>query len=232
MQINLNDIVQYVFPICGSIAAIVMFWRNVLQTRKLNLEVKQLKKKIEAQDSKIEIATFDEIEKYGKHVDITQKIHQSTLLVFFAIFLGAPFFMRTVYQSQIDEFPIGPAGPRGESGPMGPIGPKGDSNVFDMFAGSCSAVAQDFRHVGDGRRVAAKTVRFSRPFTSKPNIVLSISALDVARERNQRVRVYPTGITSEGFVCNIETWSNTHIFSAGDNWFAYKANKTNQSDSQ
>ena len=225
MTSEIKEIIQFILPVCGAIAAGVVFWRNILQTRKLNLEVQQLKRKLENEDSRVQVATLEEVEKYGKHVYISQKINQSTLLVFFVVFLGAPFIVgRDIEQS--NGVPL--AGTQGRDGVRGDRGEPGPPGEIAMYSGICSAGPSDPTNIGSGRRTTVKHVKFSTKFESLPEVYIAISGFDLINDSNHRLRVYPTNITESGFTCNIETWENTSVYAASVQWFAYKANKSIQ----
>lgn len=90
------EIIAIVVPVSGVIAAVVVFWRNVLTTRKLNLEIDKLKKEIEEKDRKIAVPTIQEIEKYGKSLSGIRSSFPVILVLFF-VAGSLPMFVETYY---------------------------------------------------------------------------------------------------------------------------------------
>ncbi|CAJ0538540.1 Ff.00g066010.m01.CDS01 [Fusarium sp. VM40] len=58
-------------------------------------------------------------------------------------------------------------------------------------------------------------------YTDEPNILVWLSAIDLDKGHNWRVKAHATNITSSGFDLNIDTWADTIMFSATASWVAY-----------
>jgi hypothetical protein len=58
-------------------------------------------------------------------------------------------------------------------------------------------------------------------FNEEPNVVVWLSALDLDKGHNWRVKAYATNVTASGFDLNIDTWADTILYSAAASWVAY-----------
>ncbi|KAN0129025.1 hypothetical protein V8E53_013175 [Lactarius tabidus] len=68
---------------------------------------------------------------------------------------------------------------------------------------------------------ASVRINFERPFPTPPNVVVFFNYIDLDRNRNWRLETTATDIDAKGFTLNIETWSNTILYSARVCWVAY-----------
>jgi hypothetical protein len=78
--------------------------------------------------------------------------------------------------------------------------------------------------VTDKDGVRRDTEHFDFPdgqYTDTPNILVWLSAIDLDKGHNWRVKAYATNVTSSGFDLNIDTWADTIMFSATASWVAY-----------
>jgi len=66
----------------------------------------------------------------------------------------------------------------------------------------------------------AGRVSFSKKFKTAPNVRVSMSAADVSRNANFRVKVYATDIDTTGFTANANTWADTKMHSCEISWLA------------
>lgn len=71
-----------------------------------------------------------------------------------------------------------------------------------------------------GDRTAKRYIPFSESFVSPPTVTVGLTNLDVDHERNTRVEVYPTDVTSEGFNVTYRTWWDSRIWGLGVSWIA------------
>ena len=65
-----------------------------------------------------------------------------------------------------------------------------------------------------------KYISFSRRFSSTPAVTVSISLLDSYKNRNVRVHVYPSSVTTSGFRANISKWGDTIMYIVELSWIA------------
>ncbi|KAM0321787.1 hypothetical protein ACHAQA_009883 [Verticillium albo-atrum] len=79
----------------------------------------------------------------------------------------------------------------------------------------------------DGDGICRDTEHFDFPedkFAEPPNILVWLSALDLDRANNWRVRAKVNNVTSTGFDLVIESWADTKLYSAAASWVAYPKN--------
>lgn len=58
-------------------------------------------------------------------------------------------------------------------------------------------------------------------YTSPPNILVWLTALDLDSKHNWRVRAAARNVTASGFDVVIESWADTVLYSAAVSWVAY-----------
>jgi hypothetical protein len=73
---------------------------------------------------------------------------------------------------------------------------------------------------GDGERTVNLEIRFTKKFTSKPELIFSVSGVDASRDANLRYSVESTFVSNEGFLLKIKTWGDTKIFGITGSWIA------------
>ena len=74
----------------------------------------------------------------------------------------------------------------------------------------------------NGSRQYSKSIKFpAGTFTKTPRIICSISMLDVDKDINTRVHVWPTKVTKDGFVLNFRDWGGTKIYSVTASYVAH-----------
>ncbi len=72
-----------------------------------------------------------------------------------------------------------------------------------------------------GERTATKEIRFGKPFNSVPEILISITNVDISTsELNLRYRIEPKYVSRDGFVISLSTWYDSEISSLSGNWIA------------
>ncbi|KAF4467213.1 metalloprotease [Fusarium albosuccineum] len=94
---------------------------------------------------------------------------------------------------------------------------------------SVPATTLDYRPLNtfptpDKGGVRRDTEHFDFPdgkYTESPNVLVWLSALDLDRGHNWRVRAKATNVTASGFDLDIETWADTKLYSATASWVAY-----------
>jgi hypothetical protein len=68
--------------IAGIVAGVVVFWQNVLNTRKLKLEIIELQKKQEKETHYIQQASLDEIRKYSNSLRLNRGMSMLLVVMF------------------------------------------------------------------------------------------------------------------------------------------------------
>ncbi|KAI0184597.1 hypothetical protein EV127DRAFT_515955 [Xylaria flabelliformis] len=66
-------------------------------------------------------------------------------------------------------------------------------------------------------------VTFRREYPSIPEVVVFLTALDIDKSANCRVKTYASNVTTRGFKLHIETWSDTKLSECGVSWIAHLA---------
>ncbi|MEM7531399.1 MAG: H-type lectin domain-containing protein [Chloroflexota bacterium] len=74
---------------------------------------------------------------------------------------------------------------------------------------------------GKGDRAYTETITFDQPFDREPAVWVSLSRVDIENTANQRIEVYSTNITQDGFDLVFKTWSDTRVAGASAMWIAY-----------
>ncbi|WP_273691334.1 H-type lectin domain-containing protein [Ketogulonicigenium vulgare] len=74
---------------------------------------------------------------------------------------------------------------------------------------------------GDGNRSLEVRVSFDRLYAYKPEVLLSLAAVDSAREQNLRYDLRVKDVDTNGFTIHFATWSDTRISLATVSWFAF-----------
>ncbi len=106
--------------------------------------------------------------------------------------------------------------------------------IFGMFAtayaqvavqsGKFSANADTPGYTLDkntGDRSVSIDVTFLVPFETKPDIVLSVVAIDADKAENMRYSVDAKSISRDGFTIKINTWGASRIYAITGNWIAH-----------
>ncbi len=65
------------------------------------------------------------------------------------------------------------------------------------------------------------SVVFSKTYTAIPTVLVSLFKLDSSVGSNTRINVVAQNITTTGFICRAETWSNSAVFDVGATWIAF-----------
>ncbi|KAK3356388.1 hypothetical protein B0T25DRAFT_536663 [Lasiosphaeria hispida] len=69
----------------------------------------------------------------------------------------------------------------------------------------------------------AGDVVFARRYATAPRVVVWITAFDFGVGATWRLNAFPTNIRGRGFTVNVNTWSNTVLYSANVSWVAWPA---------
>ncbi|KAM6504666.1 hypothetical protein FSOLCH5_015170 [Fusarium solani] len=71
----------------------------------------------------------------------------------------------------------------------------------------------------------SKRIVFAKPFDAPPKVITWLQALDMDKNKNWRIRVYPTNIDKAGFTIHADSWGDSILYGAGVTWLAYPANQ-------
>jgi len=72
-----------------------------------------------------------------------------------------------------------------------------------------------------GDRSISIEIPFSKPFETKPTIVLSVTSIDADKGTNTRFSVEAVSVSRDGFTVKISTWADTKIHGISGQWIAY-----------
>lgn len=75
-------------------------------------------------------------------------------------------------------------------------------------------------HENEGSRSFTVEVRFAKKFTKKPEILLSVTALDANTKGNVRYEVEPSFVSTEGFILKVSTSGDSKIYGLDGQWMA------------
>ncbi|KAI9432515.1 hypothetical protein H4582DRAFT_1098220 [Lactarius indigo] len=68
---------------------------------------------------------------------------------------------------------------------------------------------------------ASVRIDFERPFVTPPKVVVFFNNINLYKNYNWRLNTTATSVDVKGFTLNIETWSDTILYSARVGWIAY-----------
>ncbi len=76
---------------------------------------------------------------------------------------------------------------------------------------------------GSGTRTHTVFVKFTKPFSKAPMVLLSLTSYDGAagKDGNVRVSLKADQITRDGFAIQISTWGDSRVAGVGGNYIAY-----------
>jgi hypothetical protein len=63
-------------------------------------------------------------------------------------------------------------------------------------------------------------VQFDKKFRCPPKVRTALNFLDIGHEANLRVKTFTSDVTAEGIAWNIDSWSDTILYSAGASYIA------------
>lgn len=73
----------------------------------------------------------------------------------------------------------------------------------------------------NGDRTMAVDIKFAKPFTKKPQVLLSVTQIDSDKETNTRYNVEAISISRDGFTLKVRTWADSRLFSISGYWTAF-----------
>lgn len=88
-------------------------------------------------------------------------------------------------------------------------------------SGSCVGTSDWNLCSGSGNRTYTIHVTFAKSFATIPTVTTALTLVDLDKNANQRLEVYPTNITPDGFDLNIHTWADSIVYVVGVTWTAY-----------
>jgi hypothetical protein len=71
----------------------------------------------------------------------------------------------------------------------------------------------------------SKRVNFATSFNAPPKVITWLQSLDMDKNKNWRIRVYPTDIDNSGFTIHADSWGDSILYRAGVTWLAYPADQ-------
>lgn len=76
---------------------------------------------------------------------------------------------------------------------------------------------------GEGSRRYTDDIEFRESFVHRPEVLVSISAFDIYKEKNSRLTAHAPKekITKAGFELAIDTWEDTRVYAVSVSWIAY-----------
>ncbi|MBZ0198725.1 MAG: H-type lectin domain-containing protein [Ignavibacteriaceae bacterium] len=72
-----------------------------------------------------------------------------------------------------------------------------------------------------GDRSVSLDVTFLTPFETKPDIVLSLVAIDADKAENLRYSIETKSVSRDGFTVKINTWGASKLYAITGNWLAH-----------
>lgn len=87
-------------------------------------------------------------------------------------------------------------------------------DLFDHFG------AETEMWTGTGERSISRRVLFARPFSHAPQVLVSVTMIDAAREQNTRYDIRALDVSRDGFTVSVRTWNDTRIARLSASWMA------------
>jgi hypothetical protein len=103
----------------------------------------------------------------------------------------------------------------------------GMANVMHIQAGNHAVADHDhafraFRD-GEGERHFDYIVKFEQPFEEVPQILVTLTRIDIAPHTALRLCIAAEKISASGFTLRYSTWANSQILGVGARWMAFHA---------
>jgi hypothetical protein len=99
-----------------------------------------------------------------------------------------------------------------------PMMAQGKVEVPQIQTGTFSSTGSNLAN-GSGDRQMTVAVNFPKGFAAKPQVMVSLTAIDAAGGA-LRVNVVAEGISRDGFSAVVKTWGDSKINSVAGNWVA------------
>lgn len=72
----------------------------------------------------------------------------------------------------------------------------------------------------------SKVVSFANKYSAPPNLVVGLTAVDVGRNANVRVRSSTSGVQHDRFEIHLDSWEETTLYGAGCAWLELEATES------
>lgn len=92
---------------------------------------------------------------------------------------------------------------------------------YGEYWGDFAWIKDHYMHQLSGPRSVSAQIHFSKTYKKKPNVIISINAIDVDSTDNLRINAFPINIDTWGFCIKIETWGNTKIYKVKISWTSF-----------
>ncbi|KAL8886569.1 MAG: hypothetical protein Q9215_005748 [Flavoplaca cf. flavocitrina] len=81
----------------------------------------------------------------------------------------------------------------------------------------------------DHKQQNSKRITFEKPFEGQasPNVIVWLTMVDFANNKNWRIKSYVTDVDTKGFTAHIDSWADTVMYQAAITWLAYPADHPN-----
>ena len=73
---------------------------------------------------------------------------------------------------------------------------------------------------GQDERIVTIEIKFTKTFSTKPDIILNINKVDASKDANLRYDVEPSFVSTDGFFLKIRTWADSKIYALSGSWTA------------
>ena len=73
---------------------------------------------------------------------------------------------------------------------------------------------------GEGPREFTMEVKFPNSFSTKPDILLSVTSIDANSKANVRYKIETSFISEQGFIIKVSTWDDSKVYGLSGQWMA------------
>ncbi|MFQ5627508.1 MAG: H-type lectin domain-containing protein [bacterium] len=103
----------------------------------------------------------------------------------------------------------------------------GRQNHIDIRSGVANADhSNNWTKKSRGVKEKKILINLGSGFSQKPDIVVSLAAVDAHRDKNLRIRVEASSVASTYFYLSFITWADTEIYSTNASWISYGTTAT------
>ncbi len=78
---------------------------------------------------------------------------------------------------------------------------------------------------GSGERSVTIDVVYQKPYDVKPDVIVSLSELDIPKDSPLRLSAKAISISRDGFTIVVKTWEDSRLNSCSVNWIAISQKK-------
>jgi hypothetical protein len=72
----------------------------------------------------------------------------------------------------------------------------------------------------------SRRIRFTRPYTEPPTVLVWLNSLDVGKDANCRIKAHASDISIDGFTVNIDSWAETSIYSGRVSFLTFSSGRS------